>query len=94
MNHRNSIAREIARELRGGNMPKPKPTKPKSLYTVDGSYLKNFPVAETVGELMESLAKMPKDLPLMTPMEPVWYNVGIKSSAGEECMGFRDGEDE
>jgi hypothetical protein len=29
--------------------PNPKPAKPKSRYTPDGSYLKNFPVAETVG---------------------------------------------
>lgn len=74
---------------------KPKPTTTRSLYTPDGSFLRTIPVAETVGDLIESLSKLPKDLPLQTPLEPVWYNVGLKGFGhNQEHLGFRDGEDE
>ncbi len=73
----------------------PKPTTRKSRYTPDGSYLKTIPVAETVGDLIHSLSKLPKDLPLQTPLEPVWYNVGQDGQGcNQEHLGFRDGEDE
>lgn len=74
---------------------KPKPTTTRSQYTPDGSYLRTIPVAETVGDLIESLSKLPKDLPLQTPLEPVWYNVGLKGTGyNQEHLGFRDGGDE
>lgn len=75
------------------SLSKPRPVK--SRYTPDGSYLKTIPVAETVGDLLYSLSKLPKDLPLQAPMEPVWYNVGREGNGcNQEHLGFRDGEDE
>lgn len=61
--------------------------KIRSLYSKDGSYVKDFPHVQTVADLIEVLRQLPGELPLNNlhwdevsgGYRPVWFNVGEDS---------------
>jgi hypothetical protein len=66
-------------------LPRSKKLEPRSLYG-DGSFERKLPVVNTVGELADVLAKLPRDLPLNGDegYKLRWMNVGHAGAGGNQ----------